>query len=480
MSAAAARQRLDLAAVKVQSARDTLTCFRGAASAAQELVTGFAHVPPAVMLRILSFLPVDARARATLVCCAWRDSLADPAVWTVLDLSPESGVRRPVTEDVLRGAAARARGQLVALNADGCEELTTDAVLEVVTSNRCLLKLSTACTQYSGFPFRPVDWRRAAFEFDRQLAAAAPQLLSFKTHVDAPSLADAMCVLRGEAPFGALQPLELGISYDARSERGDAAVLAFCSAVASTQRPPQSLFLEKFPLETPGALDTLFVASIARQLRGLVLIECHLTPASLPALASVIHSGVLESLSIDNNNLQLFNESTCEALADAIATNRTLKTLILHKVRLWHDARCSTAIIHALTGHPTLEHLSISSSEAPAGQDAAGAALGRLVAANTPALTDLDLDRSRLRDEGLRPLFEALPHNTHLRTLDVRFNLVSVGFARDTVLPAVEANTSLRELRAYESNETPYGVRLGDFKELGEAVKLVMARNEEV
>ncbi len=52
-----------------------------------------------------------------------------------------------------------------------------------------------------------------------------------------------------------------------------------------------------------------------------------------------------------------------------------------------------------------------------------------------------------LCDEGLRPLFEALPGNAHLRELDCSDNNVSTACVRDVLLPAVRANASLRALR---------------------------------
>ncbi len=66
------------------------------------------------------------------------------------------------------------------------------------------------------------------------------------------------------------------------------------------------------------------------------------------------------------------------------------------------------------------------------------------MAANAPALTELDVRSCELGDEGLRPLFDALPANTHLTSLDCRSNTLTEGFARDVLLPAVRANTSLR------------------------------------
>jgi hypothetical protein len=83
----------------------------------------------------------------------------------------------------------------------------------------------------------------------------------------------------------------------------------------------------------------------------------------------------------------------------------------------------------------------------PAGREEAGAALCALVAANAPALHELDVSFCLLGDAGLRPLFDALPANTHLRTLDCRANKLSNVFVRDSLLPAVRANSSLRELK---------------------------------
>jgi hypothetical protein len=63
---------------------------------------------------------------------------------------------------------------------------------------------------------------------------------------------------------------------------------------------------------------------------------------------------------------------------------------------------------------------------------------------------------------------DALPHNTHLRTLDCRGNDMTELFARDRLLPAVRANTSLRTLNAARNSENNASAR--------EAEVLVRAR----
>jgi hypothetical protein len=51
----------------------------------------------------------------------------------------------------------------------------------------------------------------------------------------------------------------------------------------------------------------------------------------------------------------------------------------------------------------------------------------------------------------MRPVAEALRHNTHLTTLNCGGNDTSEAFARNELLPAVRANCSLRELFADQS-----------------------------
>ena len=43
---------------------------------------------------------------------------------------------------------------------------------------------------------------------------------------------------------------------------------------------------------------------------------------------------------------------------------------------------------------------------------------------------------------------DALPHNHHLRVLSISHTGASQAFSRDRTLPAIRANTSLRELTA--------------------------------
>lgn len=82
-----------------------------------------------------------------------------------------------------------------------------------------------------------------------------------------------------------------------------------------------------------------------------------------------------------------------------------------------------------------------------------GAALAQLVAANAPALSFLSIRHARLGEEGLRIFLAALPRNTYLRELEFSEpsnSDIGKNFVRNTLIPAVKANASLRRLKAGE------------------------------
>ena len=205
--------------------------------------------------------------------------------------------------------------------------------------------------------------------------------------------------------------------------------------------------LNDVPLDTPAALDAVTAAALACRLRGLVLRRCNLSPVWIPALARMICNGALTNVHVDNDGLQLLDEPGAVQLADAIAASRTLTRFVFEDVRIWDDAAVAASVVHALTGHPSVRVISLDCNDAPDAV-AAGAALGALVAANAPALHELDVHGCSLGDAGLGPLLDALPHNTHLRLLDCSTTEMSDEFARDRFVHSATANTSLRKLIA--------------------------------
>ena len=135
-----------------------------------------------------------------------------------------------------------------------------------------------------------------------------------------------------------------------------------------------------------------------------------------------------------------------------------------------HEA--AAALLEALTLHPTLRSFWLSCTAGEHRRAAAGAAIAALVAADSPALTTLNMFNCGLGDAGLAPIFEALPRNTHLLELSLRMNDMTAEFVQQRMIPAVTANTSLRVLGVFEIGED------ADFVSplLRQAVQIVKAR----
>ena len=396
---------------------------------------GFASLPHAVALRIFALLSADTRARATVVSRAWRATVLEPSLWTRLDLSPLSGVKQPVSDAVLRGAAALARGALEVLVLDDCLELTQQARLEVVAANAGSMRELSCCFDSAVLRAGPVE----------ALSLAAPQLQLLHADTKA-SVADAIRMLRNEPPFGALRLRRLEVRHATMDAMDETIVLELAAAL-SIHASLRDLDIVGLPLDTPAVLDAVASAVVACRLHDLLLMECRLSPVSVPALARVICGGALTSLSISNNGVQLLGEPSAVQLADGIAASRTLTRFFMKDADFWGDGVAAALLLPALTGHPTLREISLAVNSPP-DPVAAGASLGALVAANTPALHELDFQGSDFGDAGLAPLFNALPRNTHLGMLDCGNTSMSADFAHTCFLPAVRANTSLRKLVA--------------------------------
>jgi hypothetical protein len=127
-------------------------------AAAQHAAPALAPLPLALVLHILSLLPVDCRLLCAGVCRSWRAAREERSLWLRLDLSA-SGVssKRKATDALLRAAAARACGELVALDLRGCTHVSLDALLAVVTANGAALReLRTRCVIIRAFTSWPL------------------------------------------------------------------------------------------------------------------------------------------------------------------------------------------------------------------------------------------------------------------------------------------------------------------------------------
>jgi hypothetical protein len=226
----------------------------------------------------------------------------------------------------------------------------------------------------------------------------------------------------------------------------EAAVLALAADVAGHAWLAE-LTLAGVPLNTSAALDALVGAALARRLSAVKLWRCQLTPVSAPALARLL-SGGLAQLAVVSLHPHL-DLPAALLLSNALRASTTLTSFQLCHVQLWHHPAAAVLLLGALTSHQSLRELCVwyNAAGTPALQTVAGAVIAALVAANAPALHTLDVSHCRLGDAGMGLLVDALPQNNHLRMLVCAGGIgMTEGFMRNRLLPAVQANTSLRNL----------------------------------
>jgi hypothetical protein len=371
------------------------------------------------------------------VCRAWNAALAERSLWARLDLSPASGVAVTVTGAVLEAAAARAGGQLEKLDLTDCHVVGTDAVLAVVLASGASLRELRVCSS-------PNTNAAGCAEVDsvrvEALLRAAPQLRMFDVDVGCNSTADASRLLRNEPPFAPLHVLALTVKDEAPDE---AAVLALAAAVAGHAWLTE-LALQNMPLTAAAAsLDALVDAALARRLRAVRVYGCQLSRAFAPACVRLLSGGLVE---LSLGDMEQLDVPAALLLSNALRASTTLTSFQLSAADLWCDPVAAALLLGALVSHRSLRELDVSYNDVtmPALQPVA--VLAALVVANVPALHTLDISYCRLGDAAMGMLVDALPQNNHLRTLKCAGNDMTEGFIRNRLLPAVQANASLRKL----------------------------------
>jgi hypothetical protein len=183
-----------------------------AVAVAEPAALTLTDLPRALALHIFSLLPVDARACAACVCRGWGAALSERSLWLRLDLSPSSGVRVLVTDAVLAGAAAKARGQLAALDVSDCDLLSFHALLATVRANGGALR--ELCAGARGNFLHTLDTGRV-----HRLLEAAPQLAACHADVlGGAAVADARRMLRNEPPFEPLRLRVLCVVFPANAD----------------------------------------------------------------------------------------------------------------------------------------------------------------------------------------------------------------------------------------------------------------------
>jgi hypothetical protein len=413
------------------------------AAAEEDARDPVAALPPALTLRVFALVPLDTRLRCAEVCPGWHKALADTSLWAELDLTQlSSGVA--CTGALLCAATKRARGGLQTLRLPDFR-LSHATLCGIVAANAATLR---------ELRFGQGGATRDC-EHVVELLRAAPQLRLLEADMWCGSVDDLQRVLRREPPFGALRMRLLEVRWfnedAADANMFTAFSIALAADLAASTASFTGLRLYNVPLSDRAALDAVVDAALARSLSTVELIGCGLSPASAAALARLLRAGALTHFGAEFASDLEPDEPATALLGAALRASTLLTSLTLLYGLLWYNPTATVALLDAVTAHPSLRTLNFTVNSFNGTADfqvAAGAALSRLLVADAPFLQTLRINSNELGDAGLGPLFDALPRNTHLRTLDCSDNNMSAAFARDRLLPAVRDNTLLRELHA--------------------------------
>jgi hypothetical protein len=432
------------------------------------------QLPAAVLSAVLARAPVDVRARCACVCRALRAAAADPAAWTDVDLTRAGGLtcRARILQRRLAALAPRLAqtrelrvqpDELFSVwrNIDYDDTAALQVVLGLVRDGhaRSLRVLHFAdLTCRLEHPSR--EPREQAL---RALLAEAPALARLEL---------------GELQCDSQRALALLRTPRVRAVR---CVLCWPLSDPGAAHAPEPTLEEVFDaLEQHAGLEALsalgwmqeeeqraaFVARIVdfALTRRLVALSLWSLPrSSAPHLARLMREGAaLRRLTLDSGSACGAVGGTAALLADALRANTTLRELELRGMCTWcidthrpRDGPAGAAVCASLVGHPSvtsviLYNVLMCGRHRDANFCAMDASLAALLRANAPALTTLKLKVATAPDDqapALWRMFRALAHNTHLRVLELEALRPSAAFLRCVVLPAVRANTSLRELR---------------------------------
>jgi hypothetical protein len=453
---------------------------------------------------VFALLPPADRLHARAVCRDWRRTLSDPALWRALDVSwspdplwpplwfaDDEAVPPRAVAVTLFAAAARADRRLRELDASGCVPrlLRFERLLQAVRANSCLRVL------------RVLDCGSGGHECSVQPCAAfTPENLkkllnaSYARRLEA----DLRCTAAEAARLLHTHP-ELRIRRLCVVERswGNIDTEACATALLAVLRdhgPLTQLGVTSLKLSEARVTEIVDVA-IARCLTVLRLDCCELGPGHLTPLARLVRAGLLTELMLRDEpvvnppEIGLFTPVTRTgwvALCAAVKASTSLRSLTT--VRLLNTARwAALQLFAAVTGHPTLREVCVSGitniygwpndltpDDARAQQRVNGRALGRIIAANAPALLSLRFEDCFLGQAGLAAALLSLAANTHLQLLGVwcscrqqeewqrppqpRYDdlvpaRLSEAFIEQTMRPALARSVSLRRLMLVPHDE---------------------------
>jgi len=433
------------------------------------------QLPDAFLQSVLAQLPADQRARLACFCRALRDAAKHPRLWQVVDLTRAGGLTctrlNPVA--ILHAMApqlAPLRVLRVQASAFGCDVSGATLTAKQVTLR--LQNLAVVSRALSAALLKRGD-QAEALQPELHLVGAISLPYEPQAHY-AEGLAALLRTLQ-EAAFVTLDELECSTQLGIAALSLPRVHVRHVHWKPTLQRlAPEQLFrameshvpLQKLTADMVDFMDSLRDEAavlervvdvvLKRQLTHLTLMGTNLYSCSAPQLTRLLQDSVaLRSLTLEGAEAHmegcLFDSTSRPLFASALRTNTTLKELTLSNMNKCR--RLMPALCAALAGHPSIESLCFwkvyfGVKQGKVNLSTLDKSMAVLLSGNSPALARLHVN---FEIGGMAPLqlprmFSALAGNTHLRALKLGLLDSNAAYIRGSVVPALQANTGLREL----------------------------------
>ncbi len=335
----------------------------------------------------------------------------------MLDLTPAGGVASErVTANLVRGAVARAAGQLrvFSLYKSGSD---TDFLVNLLWSAGAELQ------QLHTNIWLSVEKVDEVFD-------AAPRLQVLTAQVSG-HCTELLSALRNEPLYGPLRvsALEVGRPEQSSRRAEDAAefatqVYALAAAVAAHESLKRLSLWELVDVQYATGLNALVDAAAQRRLSCLEIEGCALDSESIPALARLLREGSLTKLEVRFcPGFPHAQEASMPVLCAALRACRTLKYLVLClNPPNGATHRNVTELLDAVATLPALAVLDLCGSSVQFyDETAAGRALGAFLGANLPSLPAVRTNMSLRKLQSAHELYSRPPAADKADTLVYRW-----------------------------------------------------------
>jgi hypothetical protein len=441
-------------------------------------------LPEAVALLIFGLLSVEERLRAREVSPAWRAALHSSSVWSKVDLCHLQGAPAERCARVLATAARLAAGDMMELRL-----ALPDADVDAVTSlNEAVVRAAVVnaaklCLLDVSYYYIDIDSVSRVLETCTALTSFTLQHYGHDL-VSADAASRLVALLSGDGIFAPVRVCGLQICSLDHTDGLQAALerhtsLRELSLGCSMQRSHEGDVALACAAARAGVIDLEF--------SGLWDGRSFTQAAAAVLLSDLKH---VQRLNLSFGEFA-GGDDWVPQFVTALPNHQALRALTLHKVLFDDD---NVELIHAMTGHPSLEELTLDFCDTRVAGSVT--ALAQLLAARS-ALTDVAVTSMISGgDRDLLTILEGLSSpNTRIAFLDVSISQdmgpevqFTTRFAAGDLYRAIRPCASLREVRLVDPRNDDVDDRLVEIErainvllsDAGRELRLAMLRGQRV